>query len=81
MKALLIGIVVGVIFFGGLYYTVQKINDVKYPNLIMGLSFVVRMVILVGMFYYLSKGGYKDIIFALIGVMAARIVITFTVKT
>lgn len=81
MLALLIGLVAGTIYFVGLYFSVQKINDVKYPSLFMALSFLIRMLILIGLFFYLSKvGGYKDILFALIGVMAARAIITFAVK-
>jgi F1F0 ATPase subunit 2 len=80
MIAILIGIVLGIIYFGGLYLSVQKINEVKYPSLLMTLSFVIRMGILVGAFFYLSKSGYKNILFALLGVMAVRLVMTFTIK-
>lgn len=80
MLAVFIGIIVGVIYFGGLYLSVQKITEVKHPSLLMVLSFVVRMAVLVVAFFYLSKGGYKNILFALLGVMAVRLVMTITVK-
>lgn len=80
MFAFFIGIVLGLLFFGGLYFTVQKINEVKYPGLLMTVSLFLRMAGLVVGFFFLAKGGYKDILFALIGVILARFILTFTNK-
>lgn len=80
MLAVLIGIGVGVIYFGGLYISTQKINEVKHPSLLMMASFVIRMGIFVAVFFYLSRSGYKNILLALLGVMAVRFAMTFTVK-
>ena len=74
------GIILGILFFGGLYITVQKMNTVKNPALIMILSFILRMVVLVIAFYFISKGGYKEVLFALAGVILTRLVMTFRMR-
>ena len=81
MIAFLIGVVLGVLYFGGLFITVEKIDRVKYPSLLMVLSFVLRMGLLVATFFYISKGGYKDILFTLAGVILTRFIMTFIVKS
>lgn len=80
MIAFFIGIILGILYFGGLYLTVQKINTVKTPALLMTLSLILRMGLLIGAFFYIAKSGFKDILFALVGVILARLVMTFTVK-
>ena len=76
-----IGIILGLLFFGGLYITIQKLETVKNPALIMILSFMVRMGVLVLAFYYIStSGGYKEVLFALAGVILTRFVLTFRMR-
>lgn len=77
MITFFIGIILGIIYFGGLYLSIQKINKVKYPSLLMSLSFIIRMAILLGAFFYISKNGYKNILLALVGVILVRIIMTF----
>lgn len=74
------GIILGLLFFGGLYLTIQKLESVKNPALIMMLSFVVRMGILLFAFYFIAKSGYKEVLFALAGVILTRIVMTFRMR-
>lgn len=80
MIGFIIGIALGIVYFGGLYFSIQKMTKAKYPSLIMTLSFILRMAILVGVFFYLSKGGYQDMLFGLLGVLLVRIIMTFMMK-
>lgn len=80
MIAFLIGIVLGVLYFGGLYLSVERLNRVKHPSILMVLSFILRMGLLVVVFFYISKGGYKDILFALGGLILVRFIMIFRVK-
>ena len=80
MSAFLMGAAVGAIFFGGLYFSVRKIAKVKYPRLLMTISLFLRMGVLLGAFFYIAKGGYQDILLALLGVMLVRFAITFALK-
>lgn len=76
----LIGLILGIIYFGGLYYSTKKFTKVKRPALFMVLSFIIRMGILVVGFYYLTKTDYKNVLIALVGVILTRFIIIFKVK-
>lgn len=80
MLSFIIGVILGIVYFGGLYFTVVNINKAKYPGLLMALSFILRMAVLLGVFFYISKNGYKNMIFALIGVIIVRIMMTLNFK-
>lgn len=80
MTEFLIGISLGLVFFGGLYWTVQKLSDVKHPSLLMSASLLFRMAVLLAVLYYVSKGGYQGVLFAMAGMLLVRIVMTFRVK-
>jgi F1F0 ATPase subunit 2 len=75
-----IGIILGIIFFGGLYWTVLKLNYVKYPSLLIMGSFLLRMAVLLLGLYFISKNGYKGVLFALLGIIVLKFVMIFTMK-
>lgn len=81
MIAFFIGILMGIVFFGGLYLTVQKLSEVRNPALLMGVSFIARMAVLLAGFYYVSKDGYRQILFALLGAIAVRFIMIFLVNS
>ena len=81
MIAFLVGVILGIFYFGGLYLSVKKIDKVKYPSLLMTVSFIIRMSLLILGFFYISKGDYRNILLALAGVILIRFIMTFTVKS
>ena len=73
------GIALGIIFFGGLWFTVKKIVRAKIPALWVLGSFIVRVGIVLPGFYFIGAGNWQRLIICLIGFIAARfIVIHFT---
>lgn len=80
MTEFLIGMGLGIVFFGGLYWTVQKLADAKHPSLLMSASLLVRMAVLLGVLFYVSKGGYKGILLTMAGMLLVRVVMTFSIK-
>lgn len=80
MVEFFIGVILGIIFFGGLYWTVQNLPRAKHPALLMTVSLFFRMGVTVGTFFYVAKGGYKGILLVLAGMLAVRIAMTFTIK-
>lgn len=69
------GFVLGGIFFGGLGWTTYKGTLSKKPALWFGVSFILRMgVVLVG-FYFVSSGHLVRFLFCLLGFIVARIFI------
>lgn len=77
--AFVAGIALGIIFFGGLWFTVKKAVAAKIPALWVLGSFIVRVgIVLVG-FYFISSGNWQRLLSCLIGFIAARfLVIHFT---
>jgi len=74
------GIFLGFIFFGGLYWSVNKLPEVKYPAVLMITSALVRMAILLAGIYFIAGNDIKKILSILLGVVLVKIVMIFTVK-
>lgn len=66
------GILLGMVFFGGLYLTVERIQRVKHPALLMIFSLLLRMTMLLFGFYLLMNNRYQNLLAALVGVMISR---------
>ena len=80
MAAFFIGIILGGLYFGGLYLTVQRIYKSKHPGFLMALSLLLRMGGLVAAFFYISMNGYIEILIALVGVILARFIMIYIIK-
>jgi F1F0 ATPase subunit 2 len=79
--ALIGGMLLGVIFFGGLWLTVKKIIKSKTPALLMLSSFIFRIVIVLVGFYIIGLGDWKKLIICLIGFIIARFVVIYYTKS
>ena len=76
LPALFAGIALGVIFFGGLWFTIQKGLRSKKSALIFTGSFIIRLVIIVSGFYFVGGNNWQKMLVCLAGFLIARIVIT-----
>jgi F1F0 ATPase subunit 2 len=68
----LIGLMLGLVFFGGLYLSVRRLAVHKHPAAYMLIGTAARMAILLGGFYLLRGQGPAVMLFALLGVMSVR---------
>ena len=81
IAALLEGILIGLVFFGGLWWTVRKGVMSAHPASLFLGSLVLRTTITVGAFYFISMGGWRPLIICLIGfVMGRMLVVRLTVN-
>lgn len=80
IKSFLIGLVIGLLYFGGLYFSTQKLDDVKSPGFLMIGSFILRMVILIFGLYYLAQTNYQSVLLGFVGIMLVRVVLVTKVK-
>ncbi|HUZ60385.1 MAG TPA: ATP synthase subunit I [Hanamia sp.] len=81
LPSLLAGIILGVIFFGGLWVTIQKGLRSKRTALIFAGSFIVRIAIILLGFYYVGQSSWQNMLVCLAGFLIARIMVTrFTQK-
>lgn len=77
--ALLAGIVLGGIFYGGLWWTVCRSVSSKKRGFWLAGSFLLRACIAVGGFYFVAQGGWRTLLACLIGFLLGRIcVMRFT---
>jgi F1F0 ATPase subunit 2 len=77
--ALLAGVGLGVIFFGGLWWTIRKSLSSKWPAVWFLGSIPLRtMIVLVG-FYFVAGGDWRKLLLGLLGFLIARLgVMRFT---
>ena len=70
------GGVLGAMFFGGLWWTVQKGVSSKRPALWFVGSLLVRTSIALAGFYFIARGHWQRLIVCLIGFVVARLIVT-----
>ncbi|WP_339909542.1 ATP synthase subunit I [Symmachiella dynata] len=68
------GIVLGVIYFGGLWLTVRNVHQVQHPALLCIGSFVVRNALVLPAFYLVMDGHWVRIVSCLVGFFIVRYV-------
>lgn len=79
--ALLIGNLIGIVFFGGLWLTVKKAMASKIPAVWFAGSFILRIAIsLVGL-YYVSGGKWQRLLLCLLGFLIARFIVIRLTKS
>ncbi len=75
------GIVLGILFFGGLWLTVKKIVTAKVPALWVLASFIFRVGIVLLGFYFIGAGNWQRLVSCLIGFIIARFIIIHYTKS
>ena len=80
MPALFAGIILGILFFGGLWYTVRIGLNSKNATLIFMASLVIRMAIVLLGFYFVGANNWQRMLVCLVGFLIARIIITRVTK-
>ncbi len=74
------GIVLGTIFFGGLWFTVKKAVVAKIPALWVFGSFIFRVGIVLPGFYFIGAGNWQRLLVCLLGFIAARFIVIHITK-
>ena len=74
--ALAAGGLLGVIFFGGLWWTVRWGMLSQQPAIWFSGSLLLRTIIVLAGFHYVSGGHWERLLVCLLGFIAARLVVT-----
>jgi F1F0 ATPase subunit 2 len=74
--ALVAGLVLGAVFFGGLWWTVRKGVSSRRPALLFLGSMLMRTIFVVAGFYLVSDGHWQRLLACLLGFVIARFVVT-----
>ncbi len=80
IPSLFAGVVLGTIFFGGLWFTVRIGLRSKKSGLIFVGSFILRTAIVLLGFYFMGDGNWKKILVCLAGFLIARLVISILTR-
>ncbi len=73
--ALFTGVFIGLLFFGGLWWTVQKAMSSKQPGLLFAASMLLRTILALAGFYLIGRGSWQRLLVSLLGFMLGRIVV------
>lgn len=73
---LVTGVLLGVVFFGGLWWTVRTGVSSQRPALWFFGSLLVRMSIALAGFYFVSDGQWERLLVCLLGFVTARLIVT-----
>ena len=74
--ALVTGALLGAMFFGGLWWTVQKGSISKRPALWFFASLLLRTSIVLAGFYLIARGHWENLLVCLLGFVIARLIVT-----
>jgi len=74
------GVVLGIVFFGGLWITVQKMATARQPAVLFLLSVIARMAIVLGGIWYVTRGAPGAVLACLAGFFVVRLLATSRVS-
>jgi F1F0 ATPase subunit 2 len=72
---LVVGLVVGAFFFGGLWFTVQRSVAARYAPLWFFLSLLVRLAVALAVFAWIGRDQPARLVGALLGFIVARFIV------
>ena len=75
-QMLVVGMILGAIFFGGLWITVRSATKVKRPGLLFMTSVIVRSAIVLAGIWYFAGGSAAAMATCLLGFVAFRLLAT-----
>ena len=79
-SALVTGVLLGAIFFGGLWWTVRQGISSRQPALWFVGSLLLRMSIVLAGFYIVSDRHWERLLLCLLGFVTARLVVTWLTR-
>jgi F1F0 ATPase subunit 2 len=78
--ALMAGVSLGAIFFGGLWWTVRKSFSSQQPALWFFSSSLLRTTLVLAGFYFIALGNWQRLVVSLLGFAMARLVVTRLIR-
>jgi len=70
----LAGIVLGTLYFGGLWLTITRMRASKSPGIFLAISFLLRTVLVIGGFYLITDGKLERLAVAMLAFFVTRFV-------
>jgi len=76
LSAGMAGIGLGVLFFGGLWWTVNKSVTSRRPGLLVFISLIVRLSVILAGFYVVAGARWQEWLACLVGFVVSRFLVT-----
>jgi F1F0 ATPase subunit 2 len=77
---LLAGVLLGMFFFGGLWWTIRRGVSSKQPAVLFFFSLLLRTGIALAGFYFVARGDWRRVLSCLVGFILARILVTWRTR-
>ncbi len=75
MAMIAAGLVLGGLYFAGLWWTLERLGRWRQPAVVLGVSFLVRAALLMTVLLWITGGRPLPIIAALVGFWASRFIL------
>ena len=76
VPALLGGLLTGLFYYGGLWWTLQRLADTQHPGLLLGMSFLARTVIALAALFWFTDLQLSQILVFMVAFVIMRLVLT-----
>ena len=76
VPALLGGLLTGLLYYGGLWWTLQRLADTQRPGLLLGMSFLARTVIALAALFWFTDLQLPQILVFMVAFVIMRLVLT-----
>ena len=80
LLSIMVGVLLGTIFFGGLWWTIRRALASRQPALWVFISLPLRVGIAVGGFLLMAPGGWQRVLWCLLGFVLARLAVTWLTR-
>jgi F1F0 ATPase subunit 2 len=78
--ALVGGMALGVLHFGGLWWTLRRLPGAQHPAILMVGSVLARSLVTVAGLYFIMGGAWQRLIVALGGFLVTRLMLTYWLR-
>lgn len=78
--ALLAGTLLGMTFFGGLWWTIRRGMSSQHPAALFFFSLLLRTGIALAGFYFVARGDWRRVLSCLLGFFLARLLVTWRTR-
>jgi len=76
VRALAVGVLIGGVFYGGLWWTVRRSLSIRHPGAWILGSFMLRTSVALGGFYLAARDDWRALLTCFLGFLIARIGVT-----
>lgn len=70
------GVLVGIVYFGGLWWTVKHLQGTESMTRLLVASWLVRNAFFLGVFFWIMQGNWQRLLAAFAGMVSVRIAMT-----